>query len=132
MVVLGNFYVFTTNGIVNSCMGHKALTGDEQSNSKYDYDAHLFKLTSGVINYYANMDEEYSEEQKRAVQTLIQSTNKTKVVLGINILIENGSIAKYDGLAYEKQVDFLNAHLKSLNTYSVVVHLYFVEVKYYF
>ena len=109
-------------GIVNSCMGHKALTDDEQSDSKYGYDAHLFKLTTGSTNYYVNKDEKYSEEQKRAVQTLIQSTNKTKVVLGICIFIRNGSLEK--GMCgYEKQVDFLNAHLENLNTYSVVVLL---------
>ena len=130
MVVLGTNLYYARTGIVNSCMGHKALTDDEQSNSKYDYDAHLFKLTSGVINYYANMDEEYSEEQKRAVQTLIQSTNKKKLVLGISITIQNGSIEKDEIYKYEKQVDFLNAHLKNLNTYSVVVHLY--KVKYSF
>ena len=128
MVVLGTNSIFTRYsyarfGIVNSCMGHKALTDDEQSDSKYGYDAHLFKLTTGSTNYYVNTDGEYSEEQKRAVQTLIQSTNKTKVVLGIFIFIQNGSIEKGGKYHYEKQVDFFNAHLKSLNTYSVVVIL---------
>ena len=111
-------------------MGHKALTYDEQNNSSYDYDADLYKLTRGSTNYYVNKDGKYSEEQKRAVQTLIQSTNKKKVVLGIDIFIQNGSIMKDDLFGDKEQVDFLNAHLKNLNTYSVVV--LFDKVKYSF
>ena len=74
------------------CKRRLNLVKQKQNNSSYDYDADLYKLTTGSTNYYVNKDGKYSEEQKRAVQTLIQSSNKTKVVLGIIIWIQNGYI----------------------------------------
>ena len=102
--------------------GHKALVDNRPSN-----DTHLYKLTTedGNTKYYVNKDVfTYSEEQRRAVQRVIQSSNKSKVVLGIDIVIRDGSILKEDDYGYREQVDNCNSHLKSLNNYSVVVTLY--------
>ena len=108
-------------------MGREALVKNSLSDdSQYNYDTHLYKLTAGDGNtkYYANKDRTYSEEQRGAVQRVIQASNKTKVVLGIIIWIRDGSILKEGFYGYRKQVDFYNSHLKSLNNYSVVVTLF--------
>ena len=121
VVVMG--FILVTHGIVNSCLSQEALTPDVQRNSQHNYDNNLYKLTSEDASTVYYVLAENSEKPQSALRRVIQSPNRTKVVLCLVLLVENGSIMK-DKFKYRKQIDFLNAHLNySFRTYSMIVLL---------
>ena len=82
--------------IINSLIDRKALTGNAEKNSQYNYDSHLYKLTGDDLDtvYYSNQKEDYSEGQQSALFRVVNSARKNIVVLGIWIRIENSCIVK--------------------------------------
>ena len=121
MLVLGSFYGFKY-GIVNSCLGEKVVTRD---NSQYCHGSHLYKITNDPPNtiYYTNSGDGYSEEQRSAVERVINSSNKCKLVLSIYILMQNKSILREALSYYRDQIEFINNHVKNIGKYSLVVAL---------
>merc|ERR1711872_785048 len=128
--------------VVNSCINQMAFTNDEEKDSQYNYGKRkfgkhpLYKLTdekSGTV-YYLNNDGDYfihmtkfSENQRRAIKGVIQSPNRTKVVLNITISMEDGSILEVGN--YDPQIHRLNVYLENLKNYSLVVNLFKRENK---
>merc|ERR1711872_1131779 len=123
--------------VVNSCINQMAFTNDEEKDSQYNYGKRkyhkhpLYKLTdekSGTV-YYLNNDGDYFihikkffENQCRAIKGVVQSPNRTKVVLNITIQLLDGSIPKWGN--YRSQIERLNVYLENLKNYSLVVSLY--------
>merc|ERR1711872_35324 len=64
--------------------------------------------------------------QRRAIKGVIQSPNKTKVVLNISITLEDGSIHLRN---YNPQIHRLNVYLENLENYSLAVNLFKHENK---
>merc|ERR1719283_831663 len=87
-------------------MDKEVLTGDEARNYQYSYNTHLLKLVAEDAStvFYTNKDYEYSVEQHVAIQNVISSSNKTKVVLGISYEIQDDSIEKEWNSFVERKV----------------------------
>jgi len=134
VLVLGSVYSSKFK-VVNSCINQMAFTNDEKKDSQYNYGKRkygkhpLYKLTdekSGTVYYLNNGDyfihrTKCFENQCRAIKGVIQSPNRTKVVLNITIQLFDGSIRKWGN--YRPQIERLNVYLENLKNYSLVVSL---------